>query len=80
MLAPVAGMFREFEVLAPEGVRFSRGILGMETPTPDAMKKMPESIASETRKLNLGHKMDLMALGCTAGSFIGGASYDRKII
>ncbi len=80
LLAPVAGMFREFEVLAPEGVRFSRGILGMETPTPDAMKKMPESIASETRKLNLGHKMDLMALGCTAGSFIGGAGYDQKII
>lgn len=80
LLAPLAGMFREFDILAPEGVRFSQALLGMESPTPEAMRKMAENVVSEARKLNLGHKMDLIALGCTAGSFIGGAGYDQKII
>jgi maleate isomerase len=80
LLAPLAGMFREFDVLAPEGVRFSRAILGMESPTPEGVKKLAEVIPHESRKLNLGHQMDLIALGCTAGSFIGGIGYDQKII
>lgn len=80
LLAPLSGMFREFDALAPEGVRFSRAILGMESPTPEAMRKLTENMASEAKKLNLGHQMDLIALGCTAGSFIGGAGYDQKVI
>jgi maleate isomerase len=80
LLAPLAGMFREYDILAPGGIKFSRAILGMEAPTPEGVKKLAEVIPSEARKLNLGHKMDLIALGCTAGSFIGGIGYDRKII
>ena len=80
LLAPLAGMFREYDILAPDGIRFSRAILGMEAPTPDGVKKLIKVIPSEARKLNLGHKMDLIALGCTAGSFIGGLGYDRKIV
>ncbi len=30
MLAPISGMYREWEVVAPEGVRFSRALLGHE--------------------------------------------------
>ena len=80
LLSPLAGMFREFEVLAPEGVRFSRAILGMQAPSPEGVKQLAEVIPDESKKLNLGHKMDLIALGCTAGSFIGGVGYDQKII
>jgi len=80
LLSPIAGMFREYDVLAPAGIRFSRAILGMEAPTPDGVRKLTEFIPSEAKKLNLGHKMDLIALGCTAGSFIGGVGYDQKIV
>ena len=80
MLAPVAGMYREFEVVAPEGVRFSRAILGLKEVTPEALKKMADDMLTESIKLNIGHKMDLIALGCTSGSFIGGPGYDQKII
>jgi maleate isomerase len=80
LLAPVAAMYREFDVLAPEGVRFSRAILGLEEVTPEALKKMSENVASEAKKLNMGHEMDLICLGCTSGSFIGGPGYDHKII
>jgi len=80
MLAPVAGMYREFDILAPEGVRFSRAILGLEEVTPEALKKMSERIEEQAKRLNIGHKMDLMCLGCTSGSFIGGPGYDQQII
>ena len=30
MLSPVATMFREYEVVAPEGIRFSRALLGLK--------------------------------------------------
>jgi maleate isomerase len=80
MLAPVAEMFREFDVVAPEGIRFSRALLGLEESTPEALRKLSESVVSEAKKLNIGHKMDLLCFGCTGGSFIGGAGYDQKII
>ncbi|MBA7484743.1 Maleate isomerase [subsurface metagenome] len=80
MLAPVAGMYREFEEVAPEGIRFSRGILGLKEVTPEALKKMAEDMVTESIKLNIGHKMDLIALGCTSGSFIGGPGYDQGLI
>jgi len=80
LLAPVAAMYREFDVLAPEGVRFSRALLGLEEVTPEALKKMSEAIENEAKKLNIGHKMDLICLGCTSGSFIGGPGYDQKMI
>jgi maleate isomerase len=80
LLAPVAAMYREFDVLAPEGIRFSRAILGLEEVTPCALKCMADNVVSEAKKLNIGHKMDLICLGCTSGSFIGGPGYDQKII
>jgi len=80
MLAPVAAMYREYEIVAPKGVRFSRALLGLESVTPAALKKMAENIVSESKKLCIGHKMDLICLGCTSGSFIGGPGYDQGII
>jgi len=80
MLAPVAAMYREFEEVAPEGVRFSRALLGLKEVTPAALRKMRENMVTEAEKLCIGNKPDLICLGCTSGSFIGGPGYDQKII
>lgn len=80
MLAPNAGMYREYDFAAPEGVKFSQAVLGLEDGTPEGLKKMNESIEVEAKKLNLFCKQDLICLGCTSGSFFGGPNYDKKII
>ncbi len=80
MLAPVATMYREYEVVAPEGIRFNRALLGLKEVTPEALRKMADNIVSESEKLCIGHKPDLICLGCTSGSFIGGPGYDQTII
>ena len=80
LLVPVAAMLREYEVVAPEGVRFSRALLGLEEVTPEALKKMEESVETEAKKLCMGHNMDLICLACTSGTFIGGPGYDKEII
>lgn len=80
MLAPVATMYREYEVVAPEGIRFSRALLGLKEVTPEALKKMAENVVSESEKLCIGHKPDLICLGCTSGSFVGGPGYDQALI
>ena len=73
-------MYREFDVLAPDGIRFSRAILGLGEVTPTALKSMSKNVVSEAKKLNIGHKMDLICLSCTSGSFIGGPGYDQKTV
>ena len=80
MLAPLPGMYREYDIVAPEGVKFSRAILGLAQTTPEDLKKMNEAIEAEAKKLNLAYNSDLICLGCTSGSFIGGSSYDKEII
>ena len=80
MLSPVSTMFREYEVVAPEGIRFSRALLGLKEVTPEALRKMAENIPSESEKLCIGHKPNLICLGCTSGSFVGGPGYDQTII
>ena len=80
MLAPVPGMYREYEVAAPEGVRFSSAVLGVTEATPEGLKEMANQIETEAKKLNNAYKCDLICLGCTSGSFVGGPGYDQKII
>jgi maleate isomerase len=80
VLAPWSCMYREWEVVAPEGVRFSRSLLGLIYSTPEGLTKMADQIEVEAKKLNICHKCDLICLGCTAGSFIGGPGYDQKLI
>ena len=80
MLAPQGCMYREWEVVAPEGVRFSSALLGLTRTTPEGLKEMASQVESEAKKLNIGHKCDLICLGCTSGSFIGGPGYDQKLI
>ncbi len=80
MLAPDPGMYREFDIVAPEGVRFSRALLGLAGTTTEALKDMANQIETEAQKLNVGRKSDLICFGCTSGSFIGGPGYDQTII
>jgi maleate isomerase len=81
MLCPMAGMYREWDLVAPDGVKFSHAVLGIEGDV-DAkgLTKMAEAIEGEAKKLNMGMKKDLICLGCTSGSFIGGKGYDQKLI
>lgn len=80
MLVPVGYMLREYEMAAPEGVRFSRAILGIRENTPEGLKEMNKQIEVEAKKLNMAFKSDLICLACTSGSFIGGPGYDEEII
>lgn len=81
MLAPYPGMYREWYILAPEGIKFSCAILGLaDAVTPENLKTMAEAIDTEAQKINLCYKKDLLCLGCTSGTFIGGPGYDQKII
>ena len=80
MISPLPGMYREWEIVAPEGVRFSKVVLGMRKVTPEGLKQMVGIIEEEAKKLTLGGKKDLICFGCTAGSFIGGPGYDQMLI
>jgi len=80
ILAPVAGMCREWEIVAPEGIRFSMALLGLTSCTPEGLKEMANQIEVEAKKLNIAHKHDLICLACTSGSFIGGPGYDQLLI
>ena len=80
MLAPTSWMYREYGLVAPEGVKFSSAVLGVEGNTPEQLKEMAKTIEVEAKKLNLGRKCDLICLGCTTGSLIGGPGYDQQLI
>jgi len=80
MIAPLPGMYREWGIVAPEGVKFSNVVLGMRQVTPEGLKQMVGIIEDEAKKLTLGCKKDLICFGCTAGSFIGGPGYDQMLI
>ena len=78
MLAPVPGLYREWEIVVPDGVRFSSAILGLTQATAEDLTRMVENIETEAKKL-VGW-CDLVCLGCTSGSFVGGPGYDQKLI
>jgi len=80
MLAPLPGMYREWDVVAPEGVKFSTAIMGLGDVNPENLKIMAQAVESEAKKLNMSKKKDVICFGCTSGSFIGGPGYDQTII
>jgi len=80
VLAPVSWMYREWEVVAPEGVRFSRALLGHEAHTAEALKELADAVEAEAKKLNHGRKCDLICFGCTSGGFIGGIKHAQMLI
>jgi len=80
IIAPYTGVYREWDILAPEGVKFSQVVLKMEGNTLEDIRKLADGIEAEATKLTYSHKDDLICFGCTAGSFIGGLGWDRMII
>lgn len=81
MLSPAPGMYREYEIVAPDGVKFSRVVMATITEAvPEQFKKMGEAIETEAKKFTSVIKPDLICLGCTSASFIGGLGYDQQLI
>lgn len=81
MLTPAPGMYREYEIVAPQGIKFSRVVMATITePVPEQFKEMSKAIETEAKKFTSVIKPDLICLGCTAASFVGGPGYDQQII
>lgn len=80
LLAPTSGMCREWEEVAPEGVRFSSAVLGFEAHTAEVLKGLANAVEAEAKKLNQDRTCDLICFACTSGSFIGGPGYDQMLI
>lgn len=80
LLSPVPWDCREYSILAPDGVKFSKCALGLVDANPESLRKMNEAIEVEAQKLNIGFKKDLICFTCTSASFIGGPGSDLKII
>jgi maleate cis-trans isomerase len=80
ILAPYSGLYREWETLAPDGIKFSQVVIGMKGVTIEAIKEMTDGIETEVEKLTFSHRDDLICFACTAGSFIGGPGWDKMLI
>jgi len=80
LLIPLSWMCRDWEIAAPEGIRFSTAVMRLKTHSAEALKELANQVEEEAEKLNQGRKCDLICFGCTAGSFIGGPSYDQMLI
>lgn len=80
LLTPMAWDSREYSIMAPPGVKFSKCALGLVEATPENLIKMHEAIDTEAKKLNIGFKKDLICFTCTSSTFIKGPDSDQKII
>jgi len=80
ILDPGNTLYREWEIAAPEGVRFSRTVLVITETTPKGVRDMNNRIEAEAKKINMAYKCVLICLACTSGSFLEGPGYDQNII
>jgi len=80
VLTPMTWMCREWDVAAPEGIKFSKAAMGHEEHTAQALKDLGDSVEAESRKLNQGRKCDLIVFACTSGGFIEGPQHARRLI
>ncbi len=80
VLTPMTWMCREWEVAAPEGVKFSKAAMGHEEHTAQALKDLADAVEAESKKLNHGRKCDLIVFACTSGGFIEGPQHAQKLI
>jgi len=69
----------EFHKKAPDGVAILTTRLPLENATYEALLKMADHI-EESASVFSRAELDLIALCCTAGSFIQGMGYDKEII
>jgi len=80
LISPIAGMGREWEAVRPLGVRFNYGLVRLEGNEPDQLRALEPQLADVAATLNMAHKMDLIILLCTSGSFVGGPGYEKHLM
>lgn len=76
---PNVNLTCEWSGVLPEGVTFHEAIMGLTEVTPEKLLEMRQRAVTEAKKL-ADAMMDIMLFACTAGSFIGGSSYNESII
>jgi len=69
----------EFYLMAPKGVATYTTRLHLHDVDVEGMTKFGEGILKAT-KLLAEAPLDVITLGCTSGSFVNGAEYDKKVI
>lgn len=81
LIVPASGYALEMECnkMAPEGVAVATTRIPLEKATPEFLSKIA-SYVEEAAKLLAMAELDVIVLGCTAGSFIKGVGYDSTII
>lgn len=79
LISPMPGENVEhaFHIYAPEGVSFSSMKMPFPGPTPEGLRILTDQLESTAAKYK-GQKFDLIVFGCTSGSFIRGAGWDRE--
>lgn len=80
LITPMAGMVREWEAIRPLGIRFNYSLVRLEGNEPEQLKALEPQLAEAASNLNMAHKMDLIILLCTAGSFVGGPGYEKHLM
>lgn len=68
-----------FHIYAPEGVSFASMKINFPGPTPEGLMILTDQL-EETAAKYKGYDVDLVVFGCTSGSCIKGANWDKECI
>lgn len=68
-----------FHIYAPEGVSFASMKINFPGPTPEGLMILTDQL-EETAARYKGYDVDLVVFGCTSGSCIKGANWDKECI
>lgn len=81
LIYPATGwvMEPEFYAMSPEGVSTYTTRVSLKDVSAEELSKIGDS-AVEASKLLAEAPMDVIALGCTSGSFVNGYDYDQNLI
>ncbi len=69
----------EFHRMAPDGVSTHANRVYLKDVTPGSLAGMADHAAESARVLAQA-RLDVLAFGCTSGSFVGGKGYDEKLV
>lgn len=69
----------EFYRLAPEGVTTHTNRVDLKDVTRDSLLAMEQDTVRSARQI-AQTRIDVIAFGCTSGSFVGGMGYDERLI
>jgi len=68
-----------FHIYAPEGVSFASMKINFPGPTPEGLMILTDQLEDTAAKYK-GYDVDLVVFGCTSGSCIKGANWDKECI